>query len=105
MHGNGAGAACPVKKSREFSGQSAREFRQPLAAPSNRYNSPPVGPINKQMKTASNPSNVQDRNSSRDEKVVNLAVYKIKKSLKSEGFDLITDKNGKLTLVLRMPDR
>lgn len=34
--------------------------------------------------------------------VTNLAVYKIKKSLRQEGFDLITDKNGKLVLVIRM---
>ncbi len=40
-----------------------------------------------------------------DEKVVNLAVYKIKKSLKAEGFDLMTDENGRLTLVLRLPNR
>ena len=40
-----------------------------------------------------------------DDKVVNLAVYKIKKSLKEEGFDLITDDKGKLTLVLRLPGR
>jgi len=37
------------------------------------------------------------------EKVVNLAVYRIKRSLKKEGFDLITNEKGKLTLVLRMP--
>lgn len=37
-----------------------------------------------------------------DPKVVNLAYYRIKKSLKQEGFDLITDDQGKLTLVLRV---
>lgn len=37
-----------------------------------------------------------------DPKVVNLAYYRIKKSLKQEGFDLITDDKGKLTLVLRV---
>ena len=37
-----------------------------------------------------------------DPRVVNLAYYRIKKSLKQEGFDLITDDQGKLTLVLRV---
>ena len=37
-----------------------------------------------------------------DPKVVNLAYYRIKRSLKEEGFDLITDDNGKLTLVMRL---
>jgi hypothetical protein len=37
-----------------------------------------------------------------DPKVVNLAYYRIKKSLQQEGFDLITDGQGKLTLVLRV---
>lgn len=36
------------------------------------------------------------------EKVVNLNVYKIQRALREEGFDLIRDNNGKLTLVLRM---
>lgn len=35
--------------------------------------------------------------------VVNLAVYRIKKSLKKQGFDLVSDDSGKLTLVLRLP--
>ncbi|MCB1325499.1 MAG: hypothetical protein H7A21_15655 [Spirochaetales bacterium] len=38
-----------------------------------------------------------------DAKVVNLAYYRIKKSLKEEGFDLVSDENGKLKLVLRVP--
>ncbi len=37
-----------------------------------------------------------------DPKVVNLAYYRIKKSLQQEGFDLVTDADGKLTLVLRV---
>ena len=41
-------------------------------------------------------------NRGEDPKVVNLAYSRIKKSLKSEGFDLITDDQGKLTLVLRL---
>lgn len=39
------------------------------------------------------------------DKVVNLAVYKIRRSLQAEGFDLLTDKKGRLTLVLRFPGR
>ncbi len=35
-------------------------------------------------------------------KVVNLAFYRIKRSLKSEGFDLISDNEGNLTLVMRL---
>lgn len=35
-------------------------------------------------------------------KVVNLAFYRIKKSLQSEGFDLISDDDGNLTLVMRL---
>lgn len=38
-----------------------------------------------------------------DGKVVNLAFYRIKRNLKKEGFDLITDENGKVTLVMRIP--
>ncbi|MBL8020569.1 MAG: hypothetical protein JNM27_12945 [Leptospirales bacterium] len=34
-------------------------------------------------------------------KVVSLALYRIKKGLKKEGFELITDETGKLKLVLR----
>lgn len=37
-----------------------------------------------------------------DPKVVNLAYYRIKRSLKEEGFDLIADDQGKLKLVLRV---
>ncbi len=37
------------------------------------------------------------------DKVVNLAVYKIKRSLRQQGFDLRSDEKGKLTLVLRLP--
>lgn len=37
-----------------------------------------------------------------DPKVVNLAYYRIKRSLKEEGFDLIADEHGKLKLVLRV---
>ena len=37
-----------------------------------------------------------------DGPVVNLAVYKLKKSLQNEGFELVTDDSGKLKLVLRM---
>ncbi|MDH5657513.1 MAG: hypothetical protein OEZ34_16485 [Spirochaetia bacterium] len=36
------------------------------------------------------------------EKVVDLNLYRIKKSLKSEGFEVVTDENGKLKLVLRI---
>ncbi|MCB1309610.1 MAG: hypothetical protein KDK30_15580 [Leptospiraceae bacterium] len=36
-------------------------------------------------------------------KVVNLNYYRIRKSLREEGFDLVDDHNGKLKLVLRMP--
>ncbi len=46
---------------------------------------------------------MHEQERSEDGKVVNLAVYKIKRSLRNEGFDLITDENGKLTLVLRFP--
>lgn len=35
-------------------------------------------------------------------KVVNLAYYRIKRSLQSEGFDLISDNEGNLTLVMRV---
>ncbi|HMU82359.1 MAG TPA: hypothetical protein PKE49_09280 [Leptospiraceae bacterium] len=34
-------------------------------------------------------------------KVVSLALYRIKKGLKKEGFELITDEQGKLKLVMR----
>lgn len=37
-----------------------------------------------------------------DPKVVNIAYYRIKRSLKEEGFDLIADEHGKLKLVLRV---
>ena len=40
--------------------------------------------------------------SSEDGKVVNLAYYRIKRSLQSEGFDLISDDDGNLTLVMRV---
>ncbi|MCB1138209.1 MAG: hypothetical protein KDK25_03070 [Leptospiraceae bacterium] len=36
------------------------------------------------------------------EKVVNLNVYRIQKALRQEGFDLVRDDSGKLTLVLRV---
>jgi len=36
------------------------------------------------------------------EKVVDLNLYKIKKSLRSEGFEVVTDEKGKLKLVLRL---
>lgn len=36
------------------------------------------------------------------EKVVDLNFYRIKKNLKSEGFEIVTNKEGKLTLVLRI---
>lgn len=35
-------------------------------------------------------------------KVVNLAVYRAQKSLREEGFDLVMNDEGKLTLVLRL---
>ncbi len=34
-------------------------------------------------------------------KVVSLALYRIKKGLKKEGFELVTDEQGKLKLVMR----
>lgn len=34
-------------------------------------------------------------------KVVNLAYYRLKRSLQAEGFDLVTDQDGKVTLVIR----
>ena len=40
-----------------------------------------------------------------DEAVTNLAVYKIQKSLRTEGFELVTDNKGKLTLVIRINSR
>ena len=36
-----------------------------------------------------------------DPKVVSLALYRIKKGLKKEGFELVTDETGKLKLVMR----
>ncbi|MBX7056738.1 MAG: hypothetical protein K1X75_01640 [Leptospirales bacterium] len=38
-------------------------------------------------------------------KVVNLAFYRLKRSLQAEGFDLITDADGKVTLVIRAHSR
>ena len=40
-----------------------------------------------------------------DGKVINLAYYRIKRSLQSEGFDLISDDEGNLTLVMRVQGR
>jgi hypothetical protein len=40
-----------------------------------------------------------------DGKVVNLAFYRLKKSLLKEGFELATDEDGKVTLVLRLNNR
>ena len=36
------------------------------------------------------------------DKVVDISLYRIRKSLKSEGFEVVTDENGKLKLVLRL---
>lgn len=36
------------------------------------------------------------------DKVVDLNFYRIKKNLKSEGFEIVTNKDGKLTLVVRI---
>jgi len=35
-------------------------------------------------------------------KVVNLALYKAKKALEKEGFEVIENAQGKITLVIRM---
>ena len=35
-------------------------------------------------------------------KVVNLNLFKIKKSLREEGFEVIENPDGKITLVIRM---
>ncbi|MCB1173946.1 MAG: hypothetical protein KDK39_10285 [Leptospiraceae bacterium] len=40
-----------------------------------------------------------------DGKVLNFTYFRIKKSLEDEGFDLITDENGKLTVILKVPGR
>ncbi|WP_167884768.1 hypothetical protein [Leptospira fluminis] len=37
-------------------------------------------------------------------KVVNLGFYKIKKSLKEEGFEVVERPDGKITLVLRIKE-
>jgi hypothetical protein len=44
----------------------------------------------------------QKRSDLSKSKVVNLAVYRAQKSLREEGFDLIMNEEGKLTLVLRL---
>lgn len=38
----------------------------------------------------------------KEDRVVSLQLYRLQKSLREEGFDLIKDESGKLTLVLRM---
>jgi hypothetical protein len=35
-------------------------------------------------------------------KVVNLALYKVKKALSDEGFEVVEDPDGKITLVIRV---
>ncbi|MBE7411929.1 MAG: hypothetical protein L6Q54_02765 [Leptospiraceae bacterium] len=37
-----------------------------------------------------------------DQKVVNLGMYKIKKSLLNEGFEVVENPDGKITLVIRV---
>jgi len=37
-----------------------------------------------------------------EKKIVDLELYRIKKTLNKEGFDIVTNKDGKLTLVLRL---
>ena len=37
-----------------------------------------------------------------NKKVVNLNLYKIKKSLLSEGFEVVENSQGKITLVIRV---
>ncbi|WP_165778855.1 hypothetical protein [Leptospira perolatii] len=37
-------------------------------------------------------------------KVVNLGFYRIKKTLKEEGFEVVEKPDGKITLVLRVKD-
>ena len=60
-------------------------------------------PITRVMEVGTEPELRANPELAESDKVVNLAVFKIKKSLRSEGFDLLTDDQGKLTLVLRRP--
>jgi len=52
-------------------------------------------------KTESQPAGGE---SNPEKKVINLAVYKIRRSLREEGFDLLADETGKLTLAMRRPE-
>ena len=38
------------------------------------------------------------------DKIVNLNLYKIKKTLTEEGFEVIENKNGNLKLIIKLPD-
>lgn len=38
------------------------------------------------------------------EKVVNLNLFKIKRTLTNEGFEVIENPNGELKLIIRVPD-
>ncbi len=37
-----------------------------------------------------------------DQKIVNLGMYRIKKSLLNEGFEVVENPDGKITLVIRV---
>ncbi|MCE9499570.1 MAG: hypothetical protein K8R21_03580 [Leptospira sp.] len=38
----------------------------------------------------------------KDQKVVNLGLYRIKKSLLNEGFEVVENPDGKITLIIRV---
>jgi len=44
----------------------------------------------------------ENQENQEQDKVVDINLFRIKKSLKSEGFEIVTDENGKLKLVLRI---
>ena len=45
------------------------------------------------------------RTNTKASKVVNLAYYRIRRSLRVEGFDLVTDRNGDLRMVMRINNK
>lgn len=50
-----------------------------------------------------NPMENQSKNLlKKDQKVVNLGLYRIKKSLLNEGFEVVENPDGKITLIIRV---
>lgn len=49
-----------------------------------------------------NPETVNSSTKQKNNKIVNLNLFKIKKSLLDEGFEIVENADGKITLVIRV---